>query len=109
MAPLTLVWLSLAAWAVLAWAGIVFAVVRGLRLWRGAKRTGARLTDEVDGIVRRSGEAEEHLRRASESQERLQAALGRLGASRAALDVQLAAVREARAAVAVVAPFLFGK
>lgn len=107
--PLLLVWITLAAGLAATVAGIAFAVARGLALYRGAKKAASRLGGEAEAIAQRAGRAEEHLRRASESQDRLRSATGRLAESRARLDVQLAALREAKAALGLVAPFLARK
>jgi hypothetical protein len=89
-------WIALAVLLVGVVVGLVVAIVRGLRLWRQAKRTGRAFTAELDHIARVSGEIEQQLARAQESSTRLTAALERLNASRQRLDIQLAAVREAR-------------
>lgn len=88
--------------------GIAFAVVRGIALWRQLKRTGSAFGAEAERISRTVAEIEEQLTRASESSARLAGAAERLRASRARLDVQLAAVREARATVARMLWFLPG-
>lgn len=101
-----LVWLALAVSLAAFAAGLAFALARGFALYRGAKRTGARLGEEVEGISYATTQIEVHLARAEGSGSELQAALGRLRASRARLEVQLAAVREARTLVSWALPFL---
>ena len=92
-------WLAVVMLAVGLVAGIAFAVVRGLRLWRQLKRTGGSFTSEADRISATAASISDQLERASASAAELKAASERLERSRAALDVQLAAVHEARRAV----------
>jgi F0F1-type ATP synthase membrane subunit b/b' len=100
-----LFWLALAAWLVLTVAGIAFAVVRAVALWRAFKRAGGALRSRVEAISRSAEQIETHLANAEAASGRLHAAGRRLGRSRAELDVLLGAVREARAAVSLVLPF----
>jgi hypothetical protein len=93
-------WIALAVLLVGVLVGLVVAAVRGFRLWRLAKRTSGAFTDEIDRITQVTGEIESQLARAQESSERLAAATERLAVSKARLDVQLAAVREAREQIA---------
>ncbi len=90
-------WISLAVLLVAVVIGIAFCAVRGLQLYRDAKRVGARITAEMDRISEGTLSIERHSAKAAAAAERLQGATGRLALSRARLDVQLAAVREARA------------
>ena len=90
------VWIALALLAVGVVAGIVYAVVRGLALWRQIKRTGSSFSAESDRIAETSAQMQVHLDRASASGARLAGATERLATSRARLEVQLQAVREAR-------------
>ena len=101
-------WLALAAWTLLSLAGLVFAVVRALQLWRQVKRTGRAVTGELERISRTGEEIQANLDRAQRAQADLRGTLERLQRTRARLHVQLAAVREARAAVDTVIP-LFGR
>jgi hypothetical protein len=103
------VWLALALFLVALAAGLAFAAYRAVCTWRLVKRTGGSFTAELDRIARVSGEIDGHLARASASAERLAAAQDRLRASRARLDVQLAAVREARGQLARVFWFVPGR
>jgi hypothetical protein len=100
-----LFWLALAAWLVLTVAGIAFAAVRGVALWRAFKRAGGAFGARLEAIARSAEQIETHLANAQAASGRLQAAGGRLGRSRAELDVLLGAVREARAAVSLLLPF----
>ena len=90
------VWIALALLAVGVVAGIVYAVVRGLALWREIKRTGSSFSAESERIAETSAQMQVHLDRASASGTRLAGATERLATSRARLEVQLQAVREAR-------------
>ncbi len=76
--------------------GIAYAVIRGLQLKRDIKRSGAAIMAETDRISEVSAQIERHTAAAAAAAERLQQATGRLAASRAKLDVQRAAIREAR-------------
>lgn len=100
-----LFWLALALWIVLSVAGLAFATVRGIVLWRAAKRTGAAISGEVAGIAERAERIQGHLDRAEAAGGRLKLATDRLARSRATLDVLIGAIREARAALGVAAPF----
>lgn len=92
-------WAALAVLLVAVVGGITFAVVRGFQLYRNAKRAGGTIGAEVERISEVSLQIEHHTAAAAAAGERLQTATGRLATSRAKLDVQLAAVREARAQV----------
>jgi hypothetical protein len=98
-------WLSLAAWILLSAAGIAFAVVRALALWRGFRRTSGRLSSQLGEIAAATEQIEGHLDRAEAARGRLQAASARLSTSRAELAVLLGAVREARATIEQALPF----
>jgi septal ring factor EnvC (AmiA/AmiB activator) len=78
-------------------------------MWRALKATGKRLGDGLDEISTAVGAIETHLSLASESSQRLAAMLDRLRRSRARLEVQLAAVREARQLVLRAVPFIGGR
>jgi hypothetical protein len=80
--------------------GLIDAIVRGIRTWRQLRRTGSTFTAELDRISRTAAEIDGQLARAAAAGERLTEAQERLRASRARLDVQLAAVREARGQLA---------
>ena len=92
-------WIALAVLLVAVVAGIAYCVVRGLQLYRNAKRASARITAEMERISDVTLQIERQSAKAAAAVERLQGATGRLAVSRARLDVQLAAVREARAQV----------
>jgi uncharacterized membrane-anchored protein YhcB (DUF1043 family) len=87
-------------------AGLVVVALRALRAWRAFKGTKRALGERLDAIAHSTGEIETHISRAAEGSERLTEALGQLRSSRARLNVQLSALREARAAVGRVLPFL---
>ena len=102
----------LAVWPALAVAlagllgGVALAFIRGRRTWRDFKAIGKTVGDQLEEITMASEEIETHLSRAGESSERLSSSLERLRRSRARLDVQLAAVSEARTVVQRAVPFL---
>jgi uncharacterized membrane-anchored protein YhcB (DUF1043 family) len=101
-------WIALAVLVVGVVAGLVYLVVRGIALWRQFKRTSSTLKGEVARIEQATAEIELHLERASASNGRLAEATRRLAASRARLDVQLQAIREARHTMRRVLWFLPG-
>jgi hypothetical protein len=107
VAPMA-VWIALAVFVAGLAAGLAVAVYRGICTWRLAKRTGGTFTAELDRISRVTGEIDEQLRRASEAGVRLGEAQERLRRSKARLDVQLAAVHEARSQLARVFWFVPG-
>ena len=92
-------WIALAVLLVAVVGGIAYASVRGFQFYRNAKRSGAVFTSEMDRINEVSLQIERQMAKSVAATERLQDATGRLTSSRAQLDVQLAAVREARAQV----------
>jgi hypothetical protein len=102
------IWFALAAYLACLAAGLAFVAYRAICAWRRVKRTGAAFTAELDRIARVTGEIEEQQVRANAAVERLADAQQQLRVSRARLDVQLAAVREARAQVARVLWFVPG-
>ena len=102
------VWFALAFYLVGLVAGLVYAVLRGLALWRQVKRTSGAFGDETARIAEATEQIQEHLDRASASSERLSAVAERLAVSRAKLDVQLQAIREARHAMRRLLWFLPG-
>ena len=90
-------WIALAILLVAIVGGIAYAVVRGIQLYRDAKRAGATIGGEMERISAASLQIDHHAAEAEAAAGRLHDATGRLAVSRATLDVQLAAVREARA------------
>jgi hypothetical protein len=101
-------WIALAVLLVGVLGGIAYVVVRGLTLWRQLKRTSGAFGDEAARISDASAQIQGHLDRASASSGHLAEAFQRLAVSRARLDVQLQAVREARHTVRRVLWFLPG-
>jgi hypothetical protein len=89
-------WLALLFYVVAVVGGIAYVVLRGLALWRRFKRTGAAFGTETARIADRTALVEQHLGQMETSVSRLGEASRRLAVSRARLDVQLRAVREAR-------------
>jgi hypothetical protein len=103
------VWIALAAFLVALATGIAIAVYRAICTWRLVKRTGGSFTVELDRIAVATAEIDGHLARASASSGKLTEAQARLSASRARLEIQLAAVREARGQLARVFWFMPGR
>src|SRR5262245_59829229 len=93
-------WIALGVLVVAVCVGLAIAIVRGIGTWRQLKSTGQLFTAELERISRASAEIDVHLARATASSERLGEAQDRLQASRSKLEVQLAAIREARAQLA---------
>jgi hypothetical protein len=89
-------WVALAVLVLGVLGGIAYAVLRGIAMWRRLKRTGGAFSAESARIAEVSAQIQEHLDRASASSTRLGEAGRRLATSRARLDVQLQAIREAR-------------
>ena len=96
VAPVMGFWIALAVLVAAVVGGIAYAVVRGLALWRQMKRTGGTFEAETARIADATAEIQGHLDRASASGALLGDAAARLAVSRAKLDVQLQALREAR-------------
>ena len=92
-------WLTLAVLVVAVAAGLAFAIVRGLQLYRATKRTGAKFSSRLERVSAAAASIETQLAAADASGQTLTAALGRLEVSRARLAVQLAALSEARSQV----------
>jgi hypothetical protein len=91
-----LFWLTLIASAVAVIASLVFTTRRGLQLFRDTKHLSAAAGEALDRVSRSSEQTERHLTLAAESGTRLDASLERLRVSRARLDVQQAALDDAR-------------
>ena len=72
---------------VLSLVGVLVVALRGLTLWRQAKRTSALFGDELALFEERSARTERLLADADRSSEQLQAATERLRVSRAQLSV----------------------
>ncbi len=73
-----------------------FATVRGLALWRDARGTGGRISDELSLFDERSARTERLLAEVETSSRELEAALERLRISRARLDVLLGSLEAAQ-------------
>ena len=80
----------------LALVGTFVAIVRGVALWRGGKRTGSAFTSELALFDERSARAEQLLADADRANQDLQAATERLRVSRAQLDVLLGSLEAAQ-------------
>ena len=77
-------------------AATVFCVVRGVQLWRQAKRTGRALGAETAKFEERSQRTEQLLAENERANEELRVALERLRADRARLQVLTGALERAR-------------
>lgn len=108
VAPLVTFWVSLAVLLAGVLGGLAYAIVRGIALWRQLKRTKGGLEAETAHIADATAQIQVHLDRAGASGELLGQASERLAASRAKLDVQLRALREARHTIRRVLWFLPG-
>ncbi len=102
---LVLVWIALALAILATGGGGTFALLRGLRAWRGLKTAGGRIGAGLETVARTAADVEVHLERGAAGSERLAAALDRLARSRARLDVQRAALQQALDAVRRAVPF----
>jgi len=94
-----MIWVALAIFLAAAGGGIAYAVLRGLTLWRAVKRTGGALSAETSRITSVLDGLSRHTDVMNASIGRLKVGLGRLSVSRARLDVQVRAIREARAQI----------
>ena len=103
---MALVWLALAVSAAAVIATAVMAFLRGRELYRDATRVGGQMSVEVEHIERSTAEIEGHLEAAAKSSEALSVALARLSASRARLNVLLAALEGVRASWRLVTAFV---
>jgi hypothetical protein len=92
-------WIALAVLVVAVVAGLAYVAIRGLQLYRDAKRAGAIFGEHMDRIEAVTREIERHMAEADASARRLTEATDRLTVSRTKLGIQLAAVREARSQV----------
>ena len=81
---------------VLVLAAAVVLVVRGIELWRRAKRSGGAITSELARFEERAARTEQLLAEADRASKDLQAATERLRLSRARLQVLLDSVEEAQ-------------
>jgi len=94
-----LFWLALAFAILVTVAAIVYAVLKGLALFRASKRLLSATSEELEAIERSTAMIESHLQAAAKSGDALNASLGRLRVSRARLNVLTAAVDDVRASV----------
>jgi hypothetical protein len=74
----------------------VYVAVRALALWRDARGTGGRISDELSLFDERSARTERLLADAESASKELEAALERLRISRARLDVLLRSLEAAQ-------------
>ncbi len=103
-----MIWLALLVFLLGLAAGATYAVLRGLALWRRFKAANSGFGTELDRIAQATAQIEEQLARADESSAHLAEAAERLRVSKARLEIQLAAAREARQSVRRMLWFLPG-
>jgi hypothetical protein len=94
-----MLWLALILALALTVAAVTYATLKGLEAFRGVKRLGRAMDSDLERITAATEEIERHLELAAESGTKLEASLIRLRASRARLNVLLAAIADVRAAV----------
>jgi len=94
-----MLWLALILALVLTVAAVTYATLKGLEAFRGVKRLGGAMESDLERITAATEEIERHLELAAESGTTLEASLIRLRASRARLNVLIAAIADVRAAV----------
>ena len=94
-----MLWLALILALVLTVAAVTYATLKGLEAFRGVKRLGRAMDSDLERITAATEEIERHLELAAESGTTLEASLIRLRASRARLNVLIAAIADVRAAV----------
>ena len=71
-------WISLAVLVVATAVGIAYCVIRGLQLYRDAKRASGRITSEMDRISEVTRQIESQSAKAASAADRLHGATGRL-------------------------------
>ena len=101
-------WIALAVLLVALVGGIAYAAIRGFQLWRDTKRASATFGEQMDRIDAVMLQIERHVGEADSAAGRLTDAVARLAVSRARLEIQIAALREARARVRRVFWFIPG-
>jgi hypothetical protein len=82
---------------VVSFAALAYAVVRGIGLFRQAKRTGRAVSGPLESFEAKTTEVDRHLDAFERSSKELEAALARLQRSRAQLQVLLDSVERAKA------------
>jgi hypothetical protein len=96
---LWLVWIALGVGLAAVAGALAFAVVRGLRLWRQLRATGAALAQELERLAAAGEQIAARAERLGGDTPRLAARLERLSESRARLAILLSAVQGVRASV----------
>jgi hypothetical protein len=92
-------WFALIFALVLTVSAAIYSTLQGLQAFRAFKRLGSSVGDELDRIAAATAQIERHLELAAGGGTKLEASLGRLGASRARLNVLTSALADVRAAV----------
>jgi hypothetical protein len=91
---------------VLSLAGLLFVIVRGVGLWRQAKRSGSAFAAQAAAFEERSARTEQLLAENERASAELQLALERLRISRARLQVLTQSVERSTARVRWLRAFL---
>ena len=91
---MVLVWLALAVSLAAVAAAATIATLRGIALYRDAKRVGGSVADETARIEGATAEIERHLQAAERSGAALSEATARLAVSRARLNVLRSALSD---------------
>ena len=78
-------------------AALVFAVVRGIALYKQAKRTGRAVSGPLESFEVKAAEVDRHLDAFERSSKELETALARLRRSRAQLQVLRDSIERAKA------------
>jgi hypothetical protein len=82
---------------VISLAALVYAVVRGIGLYKQAKRTGRAVSGPLEGLEAKAAEVDRHMDEFEKSSKELEEALARLQRSRAQLQVLLDSIERAKA------------
>ncbi|MBI4173020.1 MAG: hypothetical protein HY511_09670 [Actinobacteria bacterium] len=99
-------WLLLGLSGFVAGAALVFATVRGLAVFRAAKRLLRETGEAASALGRSAAEIESRLEAGAGGSDELATALGRLRVSRARLYVLLGALRDVRDSAGRVTAFV---
>lgn len=86
--------------------GLVFAIVRGVGLWKQAKRSGSAFAEQAAAFEARSARTEQLLAENERANAELQLALERLRVSRARLRVLTQSVEQSKARLRWLRAFL---
>jgi hypothetical protein len=93
--PSLAIWLALAFFLACGSAGVAFAAIRALRVWRDLRGLKKRLSEGLGQLADSAAEVERRLSSGLGGTEELGAALGRLADSRRQLAILIAATQDA--------------